>query len=1336
MEKQNTRPGLRILLLAEMQEDERVSLFEIFEVRASGFSSAELLAIIYSTCDYLLSIQERGLFSSSSVYISYHGKIKIEFLNDVPFEFLPPEIQSTPTTKIVDSQVVWVLGEVVRGLISHVETRPTIQYLRQIAKNRIANPESVPNMLLTLYQEVMGDVEALADDSDTESMITTNDNRQPKFGTKVAQMTRASTSVSSTPAGSTTSPGELQSLSSSLDEESLVDIKETTDDVFMIEPIPEIVTQATIVDDASSLSLSRISEESALPRSPDSPMDGVIGSSTTATAEPSENIRFMDEMVVEKKETKNETIMILPPVAQTKRPSRPPATDITHEFYNNSQTNKEPVEVEIHHESSRPASPVNNRVRYERNKPKDPAIFHHQHAIDEVRRPSKELPTVPIHSTVNQSPISARKPHESPALSRHNSLQSSQIRRRSTARRMPRKPVAVPEFIEKRNLPLIRLRAQSQKRKRVTLHRIENTLVLVKLVNGQTVELNCRSDVLVANIFDTVVSHLNISEHSFFGLAIFKNNEFFFLENDHRLEKFAPPGWKYVLRNGNSVNFILFLRFKFYPKRTEFIRTEVTMHELYLQLRQDIINRSLIGNRQQAFEAAAIALQAEYGDYQLGTVEYFDINNYLPSSLLLESGGMQEARQELIRRHQNMNGYKTERCERMFIRLCQTMHSFGAHFYVVHKFKPSTKGDERNARFQDLQTVAIMPHGLGICKDTASRNINVTYEWHFIRTLQYDGRRFLIATIENNVAMDHVFYTDHFTKSRYLVRFAADQHKFMMRMRQWQSTLVRSKMPLKDVDVDLDPESNAEEVASLVNGTHSSPNNTLNGSRRSKKDVEMTAEFIEKTYGEDASILTFCIEKHPTRGLGLTLVDGSVNGIKGVYVKSVAPDGDGKRKGLHMGDCILKLSDQSLCNKSRHDAVELVKLCQHEVHLEVLRFHSITAVLGPEGNTILPSSGIKGQSSVDGSTPSSVDARATKSRGLSRADDISSISSDKSRQTRTPPAQRKSQSSTSVLVQRRQRAVSDFGAIGDTLPKMNSDYLLASMDKIPQYKFSTRHSLRVNASDSSDDEVTETNNQRNYQPASIYNFQRDVEETSPTTNQKNNYESMNRQGGGHYQQRGKPSDTSKYTRSNGTSSKQKDNIDWTNDLADIRSDEESSSTNILTVQLNRIPGHTLGFRIATTETRAYIKQINSEPAISAGLQVNDRIISIDGQKVEGLNHQEVVNLLRTGNNAVRLVVERNSEPQSEGSTITVTLDKSQSSSLGLSLAKRQAQSGIFLRSLVPGSIAYEEGSLKVGDQLLYLNGEDIRDESPNAIVEKLQKIIGKFDIVVRRNELD
>lgn len=115
-----------------------------------------------------------------------------------------------------------------------------------------------------------------ADESDVESVAAVGSQPPPIYTTKVAQMTRASTSVSSTPAVSTTSHSELQSLSSS-DEGSLIEGKENE---FIVRPNklvvsifnlhnycllfqPEPVTSTKhatidIIDD----NLSKISEES------------------------------------------------------------------------------------------------------------------------------------------------------------------------------------------------------------------------------------------------------------------------------------------------------------------------------------------------------------------------------------------------------------------------------------------------------------------------------------------------------------------------------------------------------------------------------------------------------------------------------------------------------------------------------------------------------------------------------------------------------------------------------------------------------------------------------------------------------------------------------------------------------------------------------------------------------------------------------------------------------------------------------------------------------------------------------------------------------------------
>jgi tyrosine-protein phosphatase non-receptor type 13 protein len=208
-----------------------------------------------------------------------------------------------------------------------------------------------------------------------------------------------------------------------------------------------------------------------------------------------------------------------------------------------------------------------------------------------------------------------------------------------------------------------------------------------------------------------------------------------------------------------------------------------------------------------------------------------------------------------------------------------------------------------------------------------------SHEWHMIRTLQFDRKRFLIATIENNIATDHVFYTDHYSRSSYLVQFAASQHRFMLKMRQWQLTLSKESTSMKDVDVDPEERRHPQ--------IHPSPPKPFNAAGE-----VITDEYIQRCYGSDAQKLCVTLDKHPSHGLGLTLVDGVINNVKGVYIKSVSSEGSGQDRGLKVGDCLLSINGVSLFDKTRHDAVTLVKSCDRDVNLEILRFPSITEQLG------------------------------------------------------------------------------------------------------------------------------------------------------------------------------------------------------------------------------------------------------------------------------------------------------------------------------------------------------------------------------------------------------
>uniref|UniRef100_A0AC34GJ75 PDZ domain-containing protein n=1 Tax=Panagrolaimus sp. ES5 TaxID=591445 RepID=A0AC34GJ75_9BILA len=186
------------------------------------------------------------------------------------------------------------------------------------------------------------------------------------------------------------------------------------------------------------------------------------------------------------------------------------------------------------------------------------------------------------------------------------------------------------------------------------------------------------------------------------------------------------------------------------------------------------------------------------------------------------------------------------------------------------------------------------------------------------------------------------------------------------------------------------------------------------------------------------------LEKDPSTGLGLTLVDGAVEDIKGVYVKSVSTDGDAKRKGIEKGDCIQAINGISLVDKTRHDAVELVKQSGREVELDIMRFPCITQILGHERQTSKDES--LGGTNGFGTTSSTTTTTTNNNGGYRKVPPSKNelLVGKRPSVSRTPPANRKV-TPTSKNV--RQRAASDFGAIGDALPVLKSEDLLAGFEK-------------------------------------------------------------------------------------------------------------------------------------------------------------------------------------------------------------------------------------------------------------------------------------------------
>ncbi|CAB1343357.1 unnamed protein product, partial [Coregonus sp. 'balchen'] len=113
--------------------------------------------------------------------------------------------------------------------------------------------------------------------------------------------------------------------------------------------------------------------------------------------------------------------------------------------------------------------------------------------------------------------------------------------------------------------------------------------VSVVLPSGQSVLVRCDIKSRGRDVFDMVVAHANLT----------------------KISKVAPDSWKKVV----STSFLVFLRIKFFVDDISFILHRVTRHQYYLQLRKDILEDRLYCNEETGMFLAALALQAEFGDY-------------------------------------------------------------------------------------------------------------------------------------------------------------------------------------------------------------------------------------------------------------------------------------------------------------------------------------------------------------------------------------------------------------------------------------------------------------------------------------------------------------------------------------------------------------------------------------------------------------------------------------------------------------------------------------------------------------------------------------------------
>ncbi|XP_074486314.1 multiple PDZ domain protein isoform X2 [Sebastes fasciatus] len=127
------------------------------------------------------------------------------------------------------------------------------------------------------------------------------------------------------------------------------------------------------------------------------------------------------------------------------------------------------------------------------------------------------------------------------------------------------------------------------------------------------------------------------------------------------------------------------------------------------------------------------------------------------------------------------------------------------------------------------------------------------------------------------------------------------------------------------------------------------------------------------------------------------------------------------------------------------------------------------------------------------------------------------------------------------------------------------------------------------------------------------------------------------------------------------------------------------------------------------------------------IQAGDQILEVNGIDLRQATHDEAIGVLRLTTQRVRLCVFRHQEAYREEDlwdVFSLELRPRPGEGLGFTTVGKSNDTGIFVSDIIKGGVADSDGRLLLGDQILSINGEDVRAASQEHAHKLLQSCSG------------
>ncbi|KAH9519139.1 Ligand of Numb protein X 2 [Bulinus truncatus] len=183
---------------------------------------------------------------------------------------------------------------------------------------------------------------------------------------------------------------------------------------------------------------------------------------------------------------------------------------------------------------------------------------------------------------------------------------------------------------------------------------------------------------------------------------------------------------------------------------------------------------------------------------------------------------------------------------------------------------------------------------------------------------------------------------------------------------------------------------------------------------------------------------------------------------------------------------------------------------------------------------------------------------------------------------------------------------------------------------------------------------------------------------------------------------------------------------------------------VSTIEVQRKEGENLGIGVVggcdTPLVCTVIQEVFADGAVShdGRLIAGDQILEVNGEDLTQATHHQAVAILAQFFPVCRLTVYREraeeSRPIEKEEILKITLNKIKGRQLGIKLVGKRNGPGVYILTLIPGSLAACDGRLKMDDRVLEINGQDVsygtQEQSASIIVNSPSRV--QF-VVARRS---